>query len=175
MTFVTLIIFLFYICWITFSVLAQGENRLNRRIKELDLLNLIPNYHFFCPHPMKVDFHLYFRYQYESDEWGEWEELKIGERIPQLCFIWNPTKRERKLFYKMVRNIKRKESKSGNGVKTRSYRSLLNYIHYHKWRQDVRATQIKITKLQDLNPHFQEEIIFSVEERTTRIRFHHDH
>lgn len=150
MTGTAVFIFFFYVGWLIFSFLAQGETRINKRVKELDWLGIIPNYKFFCPVPLTVDYHLYYRIQTADGHWNEWEELEIVRRNPWICFLWNPAKRDRKVFHasvKATRNLKKKGRVRRNLV---LQALLLNYVKNRALNELGVATQFRVTKKQDL-------------------------
>lgn len=159
MKFLEIFIFLFYACWMFFSLLAQGETPVNQAIKRWDIFNLIPNYHFFCPSPTTEDYHLYIRHQLANESWDEWFEPTIGQRNLWICYIWNPRKRSRKIFQRTARVLK----KAYTNKKKRygpMYLLVLNYVKHTAPPNRYIATQFKITSKQNLVPDAVESIIF---------------
>ena len=153
MTGTALFFFLFYLTWLLFSLLAQGTTRINKKAKSLDWLGIIPNYKFFCPVPTTTDYHLYYRVKGADVSWNDWEELAIGLRNPWLCFIWNPGKRDRKVFYAAVKAIRRLSNAKGKQRRKSQllYSLLLNYVKNRVLPENAIATQFRITYQQDLN------------------------
>ena len=152
-------VFLFYAGWLFFSLLAQGETRVNMKVKKLDFLNVIPDYQFFCPKPTIEDYHLYFRGLSLDESWGEWIEASIGRRNLWYCYLWNPGKRSRKVFQKVAKvipqNYPNKKKRYGS-----VYRLLLNYVVNDPRIKGCVATQFKITSRQNLSKDSLDSTVF---------------
>jgi len=139
-------LFLLYLTWGLLSFLSQGNDRLRKRFKSLDPLGLIPNYRFFCPDPIRTDYHLYYRLRATDSQVGDWREITIGKRSRVFGFLWNPLKRDRKIFYKTVKVLrtggKRKEQEN-------TYLALLQWVGEKNTRSGAEAVQFRITSKQD--------------------------
>ena len=155
-----IVVFLFYAIWMVFSILAQGEASVNKKIKQRDLFNLIPDYQFFCPHPTTEDYHLYYRHQNPDATWTAWTEPSIGKRNLWYCFIWNPGKRSRKVFQKTVKVIRAKKHRKKKGYGP-VYRILLNYATHAPSQGSYVAIQFKISSRQNLAPESEATIVYS--------------
>jgi hypothetical protein len=153
-----ILVFFFYVFWLLFSALAQGETHLNDRIRGLDIFGLIPNFRFFCPAPVRFDYHLYYRSEKEEGIWSPWQELTFGNRHPAVCFIWNPGKRERKIFSRSVKAIRKIKQKKINEPQSVLYQLVRNYVSLHD--KAGLHTQFKITHKQNLVEHAEEKTLY---------------
>ena len=154
------LVFLFYVCWGGISLVAQMKDEFKEKIKKYDRLNLIPNYKFFCPKPVRYDYHLYYRIGREGDESGEWKEVSMGAKRNIFCFIWHPQKRYRKIFYKTVKMI-RKSQRNGTKINRRWYASLMEHVRRVASVSQRQPVRIRITCGQDLRTGFEEKDIYT--------------
>jgi hypothetical protein len=71
--------------------------------RNLDVLGLIPKWHFFAPTPGIRNLYLLYRDKYPTGEIGNWTMLHDMDcfRSPW-SFIWNPTKRLRKTLFDAI-------------------------------------------------------------------------
>lgn len=158
-----IIVFFFYAGWMILSMLAQGKSRLNRPIRRFDLFILIPNFRFFCPSPVKEDFHLYYRKRGEDLTWNEWTELRVGEKNPWICFVWNPRRRDRKIFFHTAKVLTKyfKKSKPEQMMKGHIFRLLLETLQQETAGVEGTALEFKITGKQDYALDSEEKILFT--------------
>jgi hypothetical protein len=147
-----------YSVWAVFSILSQSTNTLTERLKSRDLLNLLPNYKFFCPNPIRNDYHLYYRGR-KDESVGEWKEIRIGRRIPLLCAIWNPYKRERKVFYKIVKTVRKHYINKNKRPYGHAYLLLLDFVQGRE-PDSFDSIQFRITSRQDLREKGKERDFF---------------
>ena len=159
---ISILIFLLYLVWGLFSLLTQSNDRLRRKFKAVDPLGLIPNYRFFCPNPIRTDYHIYFRVRHGDAAVTEWEEIIIGKRNPFISFLWNPLKRDRKILYKTVKQMRGSSRKKEEDP---TYLAMLSWIRKKNAQQPQDAIQFRITSRQDLSPK-------SVEREVHRSEFH---
>jgi hypothetical protein len=122
------------------------------------MLNILPNYKFFCPNPTRYDYFLYYKKQTEEGNWSEWNRIIIGKRNLFTCFIWNPAKRQRKVFYKSVKFIKKNAGRRNYVRNNFIYFMLIDFIAQHC--KSAKALQFKITYTQSLNRQFEEKILY---------------
>jgi hypothetical protein len=160
-----ILVFLFYLAWGLLSLIGQGDQRLRKKMKTMDPLGLIPNYRFFCPNPLRADYHLYYRYRSAGDEIGEWKELPVGRRSRLAGFIWNPGKRDRKVFYKTIKLLREPGT---NKTRSATYRALLSWIRQQDAEGPQDAVQFTIISKQDLSIDTVEKVI-----HTSRFYFKH--
>lgn len=163
MTILEIAVFFFYLFWLIFSMLAQGKSRLNQVIRSVDAFKLIPNYRFFCPSPVREDYHLYFRSQTMDLLWTGWEEITIGARSPWIAFLWNPTKRERKVFHRTVKTLSLYQTAGRRKKRTEGhlYNLLVDIVRGHLPGKQRLALQFKVTSRQDLVPGASEAILYT--------------
>lgn len=160
MLYLNIAVFLFYTGWLILSLVAQGTSPANKKIKSMDILHIIPNYKFFCPLPLQTDYHLHVRHLSVTNEWSTWRELRFGQKNSWYCYVWNPTKRERKFFGKAVKAIRGAVKKNKPFQTHTSCRALLYHIGNSVVHPDAAAFQFKITSRQDLCPDVEESIIY---------------
>jgi hypothetical protein len=160
MLIVNVIVLLFYIFWGVVSFLVQGETNLRAKIKSLDILNILPNYKFFCPRPIRIDYHLHYRCCLADKTWDEWKEIEFGKRNLLIGCIWNPAKRQRKVFYKIAKLIKNESSKNIERKNYLLYRSLLNYVRHEAGNPGHKTIELRITTKQDLDPGSSENLVY---------------
>jgi len=156
-----LLIILVFAAWAVFSLLCQGTSRLKARLKSFDLFNILPNYKFFCPNPVRYDYHLYYRTQQKDNLLSEWQEIPIGKRTSILCSIWNPRKRERKVFHKAIKTLKGFKKQSSGNLRSPAYQLLLSYIKKHAGQPGCVSTQFRITYKQDLDLQSGEKVFYT--------------
>lgn len=81
--------------WLALSTVAQLSARWPRfaTVRRFDPLGLLPHYHFFCPTPVRHDYHLLARTLADDGAPAPWREV-IGPP-PRLWwnFAWNPDRR----------------------------------------------------------------------------------
>ena len=152
---------LFYTVWGILSILPQSTNKLTDKIKSYDLLNILPNYKFFCPNPIRSDYHLYYRGRFQDDQFSQWEEIRIGHKVQLLCAIWNPHKRERKVFYKVVKIIRKHYRKRKGTHYGHAYLLLLDFIKNQGKMKGFNGIQFRISSRQDLEKLTKERIFFT--------------
>jgi hypothetical protein len=157
----TILVLIFYIFWAMISILSQGESPVVGRLKAYDLFNMIPNYKFFCPNPIKKDYHLYYRNLLQKDQTGEWKEIIIGKRNRVIGCIWNPAKRDRKVFYKAVRTIRKQTAKKEKVLSGHMYLLVLNMVKSIARNENSRAVQFKLTAKQNYRTKVEEVILFT--------------
>jgi hypothetical protein len=160
---IELIVFFLYVFWLLFSILAQGETALNKKIHANDHLFIIPSYHFFCPSPTQHDYNLYYRTQSHDESWSKWIRLEIKNHNSYFSLLWNPYKRERKFFSKIVNVLKdypkRKKSKQPGYF----YKLVLYVITNRISIDQHKALQFKITYIQTLNTQAEEKTLYESE------------
>ena len=155
-----LIILLLYIFWGVVSFLAQGETPMKNKIRSFNFLYIIPNYRFFCPRPVRSDYHLEIRTRSPDLTWEEWKEIELGRRNRVFSFIWNPGNRDRKIFHKIVKQILKDSPKDIANRKNLLYKALVNYIRYVAGTDERLSIQLRIISKQDLRPDTEEKILY---------------
>ncbi len=154
--YLTILVFLFYLFWGVISLLAQGQTALNKKIKSRDTFGLIPSYRFFCPEPMRVDYHLYYRHIIKG-KITQWKELQLPERNRYISFFWHPEKKERKMYNKIIGVIKKEYGgDSGKRAGGPVYRLLLAYIRRQSDGPETAPLQFRITSRRDYDPAIEE-------------------
>ena len=154
-------ILLLYMFWAIVSLFSQGENNIKKKANSIDLFNIVPNYRFFCPTPTRYDYHLYYRSQLTDKSLSDWMEIQIGQKNTLLCSIWNPSKRDRKVFYKITNLIKKNTKGDRRMGNNSTYMSLVNFIQHQQQLPEARFIQFKITSKQDFSRDTKEEIIYT--------------
>jgi hypothetical protein len=160
MLYLNVAVFLFYTSWLILSLVAQGTSPANRRIKNIDILHIIPNYKFFCPSPLQNDYHLQVRHLSVTNEWSAWQELRFDRKNYWYCYVWNPAKRERKFFGKAVKVIRDAVKKKRVFQNHPTCRALMYHIANSAVPPDAAAFQFRITARQDLCQDGKESIIY---------------
>jgi hypothetical protein len=155
----TILIFLFYAAWGILSLICQGDHHIIKRIKGKDVWGLIPNYKFFCPKPLQIDYHLYYRQALAPDELNDWQEISIHRRNLATGFLWNPGKRDRKIFTSTVKSILKNRHKPYK-PKGRVYHFFLQYV-LNQASLKGKPVQFKITTRQDLASNPEEVVAFT--------------
>jgi hypothetical protein len=145
----SILLFLLYLVWGLFSFLTQGNDRLRKKFKAADPLGLIPNYRFFCPNPIRTDYHLYYRIRHPNTQVSEWTEIIVGRRSPYIGFLWNPLKRDRKILYKTAKLLRNQHKKGGEEP---TYLAMIDWIRATYAQEPEHAVQFRITSRQDLSP-----------------------
>jgi hypothetical protein len=97
-TLVDAVVGLFFSLWFVFSVIAQFECTLTRRIRAFDYLGLVPGWTFFAPVPGMSDYHLIYRQATPDSAPGEWVEVPIIQSRRWFHFAWNPERRKSKVL-----------------------------------------------------------------------------
>lgn len=157
---IKVLIFLFYVSWLVISLFAQGESPLNRKIRRWDLFGLIPDFRFFCPAPVKYDYHLLYRADLSAGVFGDWTELPLGKRRPLLGAIWNPGKRERKILNKSCKLLREQSGKKLSGRRKAFHSLIRNYIDHSLVDVDYTNFAFKIIQTQDLVVGSEASVVF---------------
>jgi hypothetical protein len=147
-----------FIIWAVFSVLSQSTSQIKNKLKRNDLLNVLPNYKFFCPNPIKQDYFLYYRELFADNSWSAWKKINLGKKIPILCLLWNPLKKERKIFYRIVKDIK------GQKNEKRRYNNANCHLHLSEFVASYAASksfQLKIVSREFRNDQFEEKDLYT--------------
>jgi hypothetical protein len=84
--------------WLVASVIAQN---LHSYVWRFDLLNLLPNCHFFAPKPVSHDMALFIRSHGLPTGPSDWQRI-LPDAKRSWCFIWNPQHRIRKALFEML-------------------------------------------------------------------------
>jgi hypothetical protein len=158
--FLAILVFLFYAAWGVLSLVCQGNHPTIKRIKSRDELGLIPNYKFFCPNPSRTDFHLYYRQSLTPDEFSDWQEIGIHRRSLAFAFLWNPGKRDRKIFTSTIKAILNKYQRKPHKTKGPVYEFFLRHV-LNQASLKGKPVQFKITTRQDLSYHPEEAVVFT--------------
>lgn len=147
-----------FIVWALLSVLSQSTTKIKNKIKMKDALNILPNYKFFCPNPIKHDYYLYYREQLPDSSWSEWKKIFVGGKMPIICSIWNPFKRDRKVLYKIVKDLKRHTNKKGKMYNLSIHQHLSEFV---TCRVGTNIHQFKITIVQAWNEELEEKDLYT--------------
>jgi hypothetical protein len=164
MTPMDITILVVFSAWAVLSVLSQQARPGKNKLKALDLLDILPNYKFFCPNPITYDYHLYYRTGSLTGLPGEWKEIYISKKTAFLCAIWNPSKKNRKVFTRIINEIiKRKDGKPKKLLRKNTYLLLRNFVEYMARDDNSIKTAFKITYKHDLNNEPMETILYASE------------
>ena len=150
----------FYALYTILTIVVQRTGPAKDWIKKLDILNLIPNYKFFCPKPVRYDYHLYYRLV-DNETVSRWQKIRIGHKKSHISFLWNPAKKENKVFNRMVQLIR--ENYKGK-QKTRfghMYLTLLDVVRSEIPQRSGKNVQFRITYNQALRDKPAEKIYYT--------------
>jgi len=161
LTITDVLIIIVFVIWAAFSLLCQGTSRLKTRLKSFDIFNILPNYKFFCPNPVRYDYHLYYRSRQKDNSISDWQEIPVGRRTSLLCSVWNPLKRERKVFHKVIKTLKGFKQQSSGNPRSLVYQLLLSYIKKQAGQPGCISTQFRITYKQDLDLQSVEKVFYT--------------
>ena len=118
-TLADVVVGLFFSLWFMFSVVAQFEWSLSRRIREFDHFGFVPGWTFFAPVPGTSDYHLIYREATPDSVPSEWVEVPIVQSRRWFHFAWNPDRRKSKVIADAVTALALQVSDAkptGNGV-----------------------------------------------------------
>jgi hypothetical protein len=101
-----------------------------RRIRQRDLLGLVPEWRFFAPNPVDRDLVLLHRAWSESVPVSGWRQVGVPARRRELWNpLWNPEKRRQKSLIDLVNDLAGHYATLGYlPVMTVSYLALLNVV-----------------------------------------------
>jgi hypothetical protein len=149
-----------FVIWAILSVLSQSTTKIKNKLKKNDLLNILPNYKFFCPNPIRHDYFLYYRKVMQDSSWSDWEKMSVGKKTPMLCLLWNPLKKERKVFYRMAKDLKRKKTQYQKRKDPEIYKHLHDFV---KLNADAKSYQFKIVSCEFRNDIIEQKELYTSE------------
>ncbi|CAN5195014.1 hypothetical protein BH09BAC6_BH09BAC6_08750 [soil metagenome] len=91
-----IIIASFFITWFFATIINQFNYDWVSKIRERDILHLLPRWTFFAPNPGTSDYHILFRQMDNDNNVSEFYEFPIHGRKHFFSFLWNPKKRVKK-------------------------------------------------------------------------------
>jgi hypothetical protein len=128
------------------SIVAQIP-KLKARLRNLDVLYLLPEYSFFAPTPAKGDFSLLYRDRKEGGQMGPWHELPLAGRRSISNALWNPGRRNRKATFDICTDLAKHllgENTPREVQVSVPYLVLLNHVSSVPRGQEAKATQFLI-------------------------------
>src|SRR5579875_757837 len=116
--------------WFLLSFLAQSKSKYINKWKSKDLFKLIPNWRFFAPVPVRVDYHLEYRLLSRDYKKSSWEKAVPLAPRNNWCFLWHPEKRYRKALNTSINQLKKIAQTSGYipAVKSYAYLAILYFL-----------------------------------------------
>lgn len=100
------------ICWLLLTVGNQFPGSATRRIRSLDVLNIVPKWTFFAPRPGQTDIHLLYRSVSDTHCHGQWREVYPVTIRRGWTAVWNPEKRRRKAIVDLANRLMQAASES---------------------------------------------------------------
>ena len=117
-----------YGVWALMTVM-HSTDRFRDRIRNLDLLTIVPEWRFFGENPGRVDFHLLYRDRLVSDEITDWIELPLIVRRPWNAFVFYPGRRPAKALMDVVIHASRVAKEHGESISgSLPYLALLHHV-----------------------------------------------
>ncbi|MHA7058061.1 hypothetical protein ACWGOQ_0012640 [Aquimarina sp. M1] len=113
------------------TILAHTKFGKLNRIRNYDILNLIPQWSFFAPIPATEDIIILYRCLDDKNNISNWKEIGTFSNRTKIDFIWNPKKRFRKSILDIAVLLSRtiKNNNDASRLKfTVPYLLILNYI-----------------------------------------------
>lgn len=118
--------------WFVLSALVQASTAFPKlgELRRWDLLGLLPHYHFFCPNPVRNDFHLLSRTRPQVDgEPGAWREMMGPPRRAWWNAVWNPDRRAYKSLCDLMEIVAEREHEQSRAAQLSiPYLALLNHV-----------------------------------------------
>ncbi len=148
--------------WWIICFLGQTKSFWANKLKSYDIFHFIPNWRFFAPNPILIDYHLEYRLMEKSDTKTNWVDPFYFPPKGVWCFLWYPLKRYRKTLNTSISKIKKINSEFGFdvAVNSNSYLNLLNYLQNLEHPVLAYALQFRIIAKQDNNEEYQDKLIF---------------
>lgn len=97
------ILFLFLLLFIT--TIAQWGNKFSTFLRSKDLINFIPSWYFFAPHPVTYNIRLIYRDEFVGKQQGQWQQAEFATERKWYHFLWNPQKRYNKAFFDIYKGL----------------------------------------------------------------------
>jgi len=115
--------------WLIASALYQfGAFR--RTLSRLDLLEVLPSWSFFAPHPATRDSHVVIQDLREDGTLSGWQTLTNLPPRRLRDLVWNPTKRPRKILRDAGKAVQRTRRHSGSEGVVQCSMAYLVILHY---------------------------------------------
>jgi len=93
-----------FIAWFALSAANQIPGPWTSILRPFGVFGLLPDYTFFAPDPIDLDYHLVIRDFFENGEAGSWREIAI-ERDGPLPLLWSTVKRDRQAMLTAVSGL----------------------------------------------------------------------
>lgn len=115
--------------WLVASALYQiGACR--RRLARLDLLELLPSWSFFAPHPATRDSHVVIQDLRADGSLSGWKTVTSIPPRRLLDVVWNPTKRPRKILRDAAKSAQRTRRIAGSDGVVQCSMAYLVILHF---------------------------------------------
>lgn len=115
--------------WLVASALYQiGAFR--RRLARFDLLELLPSWSFFAPHPATRDSHVVIQDLRRDGTLSGWETVTSIPPRRLLDVVWNPTKRPRKILRDAAKSAQRTRRNAGSDGVVQCSMAYLVILHF---------------------------------------------
>lgn len=160
MTSAEIVVIAIYSIWSVASVISQSTTKYKVALKKKDYFQLLPNYKFFCPIPVKFDYHLYIRREEVNNTISEWEYLSCYNNKRIFHSIYNPEKRDRKAFFHFVKHVKKYSHNRKFLLSTAKYLTLLDFIKKRTFKAGAVAVQFKIIYKRDWDERIPEKLLY---------------
>lgn len=130
---------LFFLVWAIISLIAQCKPQM---FADYNMHLLIPNWRFFGPIPLKVDYILLYRDQLSNGCLTSFHEITPDINRTFKNFFWNPSFYKRKAYTDICMELNYVYSFLPNKrLNTTSYNCMVNYIFKHPHHPDAISTQ----------------------------------
>ncbi len=126
------IILLFFSSWLVLTVIFHFPLTGNYKLRLKDPFGIIPDWRFFCPTPIKNNYHILCREFLSNGESVAWREIQIIPPRRLLDALWNPGRKTRKSFLDItieLANVATTNRDQENViVGSIAYLTILNYV-----------------------------------------------
>lgn len=87
------------------TIIVQNDNALTKFLRSKDIINILPAWYFFAPHPVTYNIYLMYRTEYINKQFSNWQEVEFIVGRKWYHSIWNPQKRYNKAFFDLYKGL----------------------------------------------------------------------
>lgn len=128
--------------WFALSVIVQFPVALAYKVREYDVMGLLPSWSFFAPNPARTDVHLVYRHVLKGGSVCAWTEAFVWTP-PWYRAIWNPDKRAEKAISDACGSLAAKRTEQGVRLSV-GYLLLLNFVSHLPRLHGAEAVQFAL-------------------------------
>ncbi|MET3126226.1 hypothetical protein ABID42_001328 [Arcicella rosea] len=125
-------ILVFFSSWLILTVVFHFPLTGNYKLRVKDPFGIIPDWRFFCPTPIKHNYHILHREFLQNGDTSPWREIQLLPPRSLLDAIWNPGRKSRKSFLDITIELANVASTNKDNenviIGSISYLTVLNYI-----------------------------------------------